>query len=153
MSKKMKVHFSSDSDEWSTPQDFFDVLNREFKFTLDPCATKKNAKCEKFFTKKDDGLQKSWGDEVVFVNPPYSQLKAWVAKSAESALYFGATVVMLIPSRTDTRAFHNYIWNDQTNRTRPGVEVRFIRGRLKFGGSKNSAPFPSCVVIFWARES
>lgn len=134
----MNVHFSSQTNEWYTPQSFFDELNKEFNFTLDPCATKENAKCAKYYTIKDDGLSKSWDNENVFINPPYGrEIGKWVKKAAESR---GGVRVMLIPARTDTKYFHEYIYNK--------AEVRFIKGRLKFGGASNSAPFPSMVVIF-----
>ena len=130
--------FTSNTDEWATPQDFFDKLNKEFRFTLDPCATKENAKCKKFFTEKDDGLVKSWDNERVFMNPPYGRvIGQWVKKASESR---GGVCVCLLPARTDTKYFHEYIYHK--------AEIRFIKGRLKFGGSKNSAPFPSMVVIF-----
>ena len=136
----MKVHFSSKTNEWATPQDFFDKLNKEFNFTLDPCATHENAKCDKYYTIEDDGLKQSWKGETVFCNPPYGrQIKDWVEKAYNESKE-GATVVMLIPSRTDTKYWHKWIF--------PNAEIRFIKGRLKFGGSKNSAPFPSAVVIF-----
>lgn len=141
MSKKgvvVNVHFSSKTDLWSTPQDFFDNLNAEFHFTLDPCATPENAKCDKFYTKDDDGLLKDWGEERVFMNPPYGRaIGEWVKKAHES----NTLVVCLLPARTDTRWWHEYVIGG-------GAEVRFIKGRLKFGGSKNSAPFPSAVVIY-----
>ena len=134
----IQVHFSSNSNEWSTPQGFFDDLNKEFNFTLDPCATGENHKCHKYFTQEDDGLVQSWDNEVVFCNPPYGrELKHWVKKASETV---GGVVVMLIPARTDTAYFHDYIYNK--------AEIRFIRGRLKFGGHTNSAPFPSMVVVF-----
>lgn len=134
----MNVHFSSQTNEWATPQDFFDSLHKEFKFNLDPCATKENAKCKKYFTEKDDGLKKSWNDFRVFCNPPYGrEIGKWVKKGSEAQ---GGVVVMLIPARTDTRYFHEYIYHK--------AEIRFLKGRLKFGGSKNSAPFPSMIVIF-----
>lgn len=136
----MNVHFSSETNEWFTPQDFFESLNKEFNFTLDPCATKENAKCKKFFTMEDDGLTKSWNNEIVFCNPPYGrEIGKWVKKASESE---GGAVVMLIPSRTDTKYFHEYIYKKKN------VEIRFLKGRLKFGGVSNSAPFPSMVVIF-----
>lgn len=132
--------FTSKTDLWSTPQDFFDKLNQEFNFTLDPCANKENAKCSKFFTQEEDGLTKSWDNEIVFCNPPYGTvLKDWVKKASNAQ---GGVVVMLIPSRTDTRYFHDYIYQKEN------VEIRFLKGRLKFGDIKNSAPFPSMVVIF-----
>lgn len=136
------VMFSSETDLWSTPQDFFNSLNKEFNFTLDPCATPENAKCSKFFTKESDGLKQNWGGETVFCNPPYGRaIKDWVKKCYEESLKTETRVVMLIPARTDTSYFHDYIYHK-------AKEIRFIRGRLKFGDSKNSAPFPSMVVVF-----
>lgn len=134
--------FSSNSDEWATPQDFYDDLNKEFHFDLDPCATTENHKTPHYFTKEDDGLIKNWGGCRVFLNPPYSQIKKWVKKAWEESTKPNTIVVMLIPARTDTKYFHQYIQNRS--------EIRFIKGRLRFGGSKNSAPFPSMVVIFRA---
>ncbi|WP_254778353.1 phage N-6-adenine-methyltransferase [Aneurinibacillus thermoaerophilus] len=132
--------FSSASDEWPTPQSFFDELNREFNFTLDPCATHENAKCPEYFTKENDGLAQDWSGHVVFMNPPYGrEIGQWVRKAYEESVK-GATVVCLLPARVDTRWFHDYIYHR--------AEIRFIKGRLKFGDSKNSAPFPSMVVIF-----
>jgi len=133
---------SSEDMTWGTPQAFFDELNAEFNFTLDPCATPETAKCRKFYTKEDNGLSKDWTGEVVFCNPPYgSEIKNWVKKCSEE----NAKVVMLIPARTDTKYFHEYIYK------KLGVEIRFIKGRLKFEGKQKgigSAPFPSMVVIF-----
>jgi phage N-6-adenine-methyltransferase len=134
-----RVHFSSATVEWPTPQGVFDELDEEFKFTLDPCATHENAKCERHFTKEEDGLNQDWGQERTFMNPPYGpEIKDWMKKAYESARN-GATVVCLVPARTDTRWFHDYAVKG---------EVIAIKGRLKFGESKNSAPFPSIVVIF-----
>ena len=131
--------FSSKSNEWTTPQNLFDELNKEFNFTLDPCSTHENHKCNKYYTIEEDGLSKDWSGETVFVNPPYGrELKVWIKKCYEESK--NAKIVMLIPSRTDTTYFHDYIYNK--------AEIRFIRGRLKFGDSKNSAPFPSMIVIF-----
>ncbi|WP_281513162.1 phage N-6-adenine-methyltransferase [Bacteroides acidifaciens] len=135
--------FSSKTDQWATPQEFFDSLNDEFAFTLDPCADSSNYKCERYFTKEQDGLKQDWGGETVFCNPPYGRtIKEWVRKSSEEVKKPGTTVVMLIPARTDTKYFHDYIYQ------KDNVEVRFIKGRLKFGDSNNSAPFPSMVVVF-----
>jgi site-specific DNA-methyltransferase (adenine-specific) len=134
------VHFSSATPEWPTPQDFFDRLNSEFKFTLDPCSTASNAKCEKFFTVDDDGLSKSWGGETVFMNPPYGrEIGGWMRKAYESCNQSGALVVCLVPARTDTAWWHDFAMKG---------EVRFVRGRLRFGDAKDNAPFPSAVVIF-----
>ena len=135
-----KVHFSSATEEWATPQEFYNALDAEFHFTLDPCSTDENAKCAKHYTKEQDGLAQDWTGETVFCNPPYGrEMPKWIRKCYEH--YTGGDIaVMLIPARTDTKAFHEYI-NGK-------AEIRFIKGRLKFGGSQNSAPFPSMVVVF-----
>lgn len=132
--------FSSKSDEWATPQSFFDKLNDEFHFSLDACGNAENHKCERYYTKEQNGLTADWGGEHVFCNPPYSEIDKWVAKAFYESKKDGTVVVLLIPSRTDTKYFHNYIMNRS--------EIRFVKGRLKFNGSKNSAPFPSMVVVF-----
>nr|DAU97397.1 MAG TPA: DNA N-6-adenine-methyltransferase [Caudoviricetes sp.] len=137
--------FSSKTDLWETPQDLFDKLNNEFQFTLDVCATPENAKCDKFYTKEQDGLKHPWKG-TVWCNPPYGRgIGQWVRRALFASVS-GATVVMLLPARTDTKWFHDYIYK------RNNVEIRFIRGRLKFGGSKNSAPFPSMVVVFMPHD-
>ena len=141
---KTKVMFSKKSDEWSTPQNFYDKLNSEFEFTLDPCATKENAKCKNYYTESEDGLSQNWIGETVFCNPPYSKIKDWAKKCYEEHIQNGVISVMLIPARTDTKYFHNWIYNK--------AELRFIKGRLKFGESKNSAPFPSVLVIFAGKK-
>lgn len=136
-----EVMFSSATDNWATPQDFFDKLNAEFHFDLDVCADEINHKCDKYYTKEQDGLQMPWKG-IVWCNPPYGrEIGKWVRKALFASVG-GATVVMLIPARTDTKWFHDYIYK------RDNVEIRFVRGRLKFGNSKNSAPFPSMVVVF-----
>ena len=136
----IKVMYSSKSEEWATPDDFFSKLDEEFNFTLDPCATPENAKCKKFYTKQQNGLLQDWKGETVFCNPPYGKgLENWVKKCYEHGKA-GFTAVMLIFARTDTKVFHEYIYNH--------AELRFIKGRLKFGGCKNSAPFPSMLVIY-----
>lgn len=138
----VKVHYSSESSEWSTPQALFDALHKEFRFNLDPCATPENAKCKKYFTKEDDGLKKSWRGKRVFMNPPYGrEIGPWVAKAARGGAYLA---VCLLPARTDTRWFHEYIYGK--------ADIRFLRGRVKFGGGKNSAPFPSMIVIFHGEQ-
>jgi site-specific DNA-methyltransferase (adenine-specific) len=137
-----EVMFSSKTDQWATPQDFFDELNKEFRFTLDPCADEFNHKCGKYFTKEQDGLAQDWSGETVFCNPPYGrEIPLWVKKCYDEVHSGGCPVaVMLIPARTDTRWFHEYIYSI--------AEIRFIKGRLKFGESSNSAPFTSMLVIF-----
>lgn len=140
--ESLKMMFSSATDMWATPQSFFDELNNEFHFTLDPCATKANAKCNKFYTIDEDGLQQDWKGEVVFCNPPYGKMiSSWVRKCSQESNKPNTTIVALLPARTDTRYFHDYIYGK-------AKEIRFIKGRLKFGDSKNSAPFPSMVVVF-----
>lgn len=136
----MNVHFSSKSDLWSTPQELFDQLNQEFSFTVDVCATRDNAKVESFFTKEVDGLVQDWGGQRCWMNPPYGrEIGKWIKKASESEF-----VVALLPARTDTKWFHDYIYGKR--------EIRFLRGRLKFGVSQNSAPFPSMVVVFDNRK-
>lgn len=140
-----KALFQSNSEEWATPQAFFNEIDKEFHFTLDPCATKENAKCKHFYTKADNGLEKSWDNERVFCNPPYGRtISKWIEKSSKQ---MGGIVVMLIPARTDTKYFHEYIYQKEN------VEIRFIKGRLKFGNSKNSAPFPSMIIIFYDKKT
>lgn len=136
---------SSTTDEWATPQDFFDKLNAEFSFGLDVCAPPENAKCPAFYTKEQDGLVQAWHKSaaVCWMNPPYGrQIGAWMKKAYEESQK-GATVVCLVPARTDTAWWHDYAMRGS---------VRFVRGRLKFGGGKNSAPFPSAVVVFGGKQ-
>lgn len=138
--KEENVHLSSKTDDWATPQDFFDRLNLEFgSFDLDVCASKENAKVPNFYTKEDNGLTQEWCKKN-WMNPPYGrEIGKWVKKAHEESLK-GNYTVALLPARTDTKWWHEYIQDK--------AEVRFIKGRLKFGGGKNSAPFPSVVVIF-----
>jgi site-specific DNA-methyltransferase (adenine-specific) len=128
--------------DWSTPQDLFDKLNEEFHFTLDPCADALNHKCDKYYTEEQDGLHQDWSGERVFCNPPYGRsLSKWVEKSYKEVREGKCElVVMLIPARTDTSWFHDYILR--------GSVIRFVKGRIKFGGAKNNAPFPSMIVVF-----
>lgn len=138
------VMFSSQSDMWETPQDLFDKLNEEFHFNLDVCATADNAKCAAFYGPEQDGLIQPWYGNC-WCNPPYGrQVGKWVKKAYDTAYVDGNLVVMLLPARTDTSWFHEYIYDK--------AEIRFLKGRLKFGGSKNSAPFPSMIVIFEPKE-
>ena len=133
-----KLMFSSKTDLWETPQSFFDKLNIEFVFTMDVCALPENAKCARYLTTEEDGLKQAW-EGVCWMNPPYGrEIGQWIKKAYDEA-QAGARVVCLVPARTDTAWWHDYAIKG---------EVRFIRGRLKFGGHKNSAPFPSAIVIF-----
>ena len=134
--------FSSRTDEWATPISLFSELDKEFHFDLDPCSTHENAKCRDHYTIDDDGLSQNWGGRRVFCNPPYGRaIPDWVRKCYEESRKPDTLVVMLIPARTDTSYFHDYIYH----RAR---EIRFIRGRLHFNESKNAAPFPSMIVVF-----
>lgn len=127
--------FSSKTDLWETPQDLFDRLDSIHHFTLDVCATPDNAKCNNYYTPEIDGLSQKWGG-TCWCNPPYGRnIGRWVEKAYNS----NCKVVMLLPARTDTKWFHNFCLNGK---------IEFLRGRLKFGNSKNSAPFPSMIVIF-----
>ncbi len=132
--------FSSATDLWSTPKYFFDELDNEFNFTLDVCANSDNAKCSKYFDKEMNGLEKDWTGNV-WCNPPYGrEIVNWVKKASEEIEKdYCNKIVMLVPSRTDTNWWHQYVINEK---------VRFIKGRLKFGGHSNSAPFPSAVIIY-----
>lgn len=137
----MEVHFSSKTDLWYTPDDFYEKYNSVYNFETDVCATHENAKCGNYFTQEVDGLLQDWKG-VCWMNPPYGRtIKEWMKKAYESSLN-GATVVCLVPARTDTNWWHDYAMKG---------EIEFIKGRLKFGGSKNSAPFPSAVVVFKAK--
>ena len=132
------IHFSSKTDLWATPQKFFDKYNALYGFSLDVCANKDNAKCSKFFSIENNGLEQEWSGSC-WMNPPYGrEIIHWMKKAYESSLC-GATVVCLVPARTDTKWWHEYAMKG---------DIEFIRGRLKFGDSKNSAPFPSAVVVF-----
>lgn len=140
-----EIMFSSKSDLWETPQELFDKLDQEFGFTLDVCAIPENAKCQKFYTPEQDGLKMPWKG-IVWCNPPYGRkVGQWVRQAALAAAA-GNTVVMLLPARTDTKWFHEYIYR------RTNVEVRFLQRRLHFGGAKNAAPFPSMIVVFGGKE-
>lgn len=137
--------FSSKDQTWETPKDFFKKLDDEFHFTLDPCCSKETAKCGKFYTEKENGLVQDWQGETVFINPPYGrEISKWVQKSYEESKKENTLCVMLIPARTDTKWFHEYIYHN--------AEIRFLKGRLKFGNATNSAPFPSMIVIFGAEQ-
>lgn len=137
--------FSSASTEWTTPRWLFDRLDAEFGFTLDAAATAKNALCLVYYTRRDDGLRQPWDHDVVWCNPPYDRrVGQWVRKGYEESRN-GAIVVMLLAARTDTRWFHTYCFPQAT-------EIRFIKGRLRFGDGHGSATFPSIVVVWDARK-
>ena len=145
----IKACLSSDKNYWETPTDFYNELNSKYNFTLDPCSSETNHKCEKYYTKEDNGLEKSWEGEIVFCNPPYGRYDTgkWVEKCHEESKH--SVIVLLIPARTDTAWFHTHIYGKH--------EIQFIKGRLKFElngepmkddkGRLQSAPFPSMLVI------
>lgn len=152
------VLLSTGKDNWETPSDFYNKLNEEFGFDLDPCCNEKNKKCKNYFTSEQDGLKQDWGGYTVFCNPPYSKSgkqDEWVKKCYEESKKDGTTVVALLPARTDTKRFHKYIWNGNCS------EIRFIEGRLFFeldgkpvvgkNGKPMPAPFPSMIVI-WGKK-
>ncbi len=148
----MSVHFSKQSDEWTTPRSLFDRLHAIHGFTVDAAATDQNALCPTYFTKERDALTVDWASHetgryrpVVWLNPPYSRCRDFIRKAAEEREK-GCTVVCLVPSRTDTRWFHAHVWDG--TRPRPGVTVEFISGRLKFGDAVHAAPFPSMLLTF-----
>ena len=136
--------YSNRTDERPTPRSFFNELNAEFKFTLDPCASKANTTCATFFTKKDDGLLQDWKDHRVFCNPPYGKTMRECAKKCYEASQEGALVVLLAHARTDTRWFHEWVYDK-------AHEIRFVRCRLRFGDGTQSAPFPFMVAVFLPR--
>jgi phage N-6-adenine-methyltransferase len=134
-----ELMFSSETDMWATPQNFFDKLNAFFRFELDVCATPENSKCKSYFTELQNGLNQDWIG-TVWMNPPYGrEIGKWVARAYAQSRLHGSTIVCLLPARTDTKWWHDYCVKG---------EITFIKGRLKFGDAKNSAPFPSAVVIF-----
>ncbi|MBO5790736.1 MAG: adenine methyltransferase [Clostridia bacterium] len=130
------VILPSQTVEWQTPQDLFERLDAKYHFDLDVCATEFNAKCDRYYTRQDDGLAQPWNGRC-WCNPPYGrEIAKWVKKAAES----GTLVVMLLPARTDTKWFHDYVL--------PHGKIEFIKGRLRFGNAKENAPFASMVVVF-----
>lgn len=138
--KTLSTIFSSETDLWATPQDFYDKLHAEFDFELDPCCNEENHKCWKYYTAEVDGLLHDWAPYRTFMNPPYGRvIGTWLKKAYEESQK-GATVVALIPARTDTKYWHDYVMK--------AAEIRLVKGRIKFGDGKNSAPFPSAVVVF-----
>lgn len=139
LNRQLEVHYSSRTSDWSTPADLFNELNDVFHFDLDACADASNAKCLRYFTKEQDAIKQRW-EGSVFMNPPYGrEIAAFMRKAYKESL-LGATVVCLVPSRTDTDWWHRYARRGQ---------IIFLRGRLRFGNAHASAPFPSAIVIFW----
>lgn len=134
--------FSSETGMWATPQSFFDSVNEIYNFSLDVCATSENTKCVNYFSPDVDGLSQKWSG-VCWMNPPYGRgISKWIKKASDETTKGNCIVVALLPARTDTKWFHNYIYKKDS------ISIEFIKGRLKFGGAKNAAPFPSMLVIF-----
>ncbi|TGJ99817.1 adenine methyltransferase [Leptospira langatensis] len=145
MSYSDKAPFQSGSDDWATPDSLFEELHKEFAFNLDPCATATNAKCTHFYSKEEDGLLQEWSGRVL-MNPPYGrEIGRWVEKAYRQAQQSCEVVVCLLPSRTDTKWFHDYVLGN--------AEIRFIKGRLKFGSATENAPFPCLLAIFRKKKS
>ncbi|MCL6598975.1 MAG: phage N-6-adenine-methyltransferase [Alicyclobacillus macrosporangiidus] len=145
---------SSNRDDWETPWDLFNELDARYHFTLDVCAIWWNAKLDEYFDEHQDGLSQAWSGRC-WMNPPYGrEIGKWVKKAHDEALVLHncELVVCLLPARTDTKWFHRYVWDKHTKRPRPGVDVEFLEGRVKFldldGNPTNSAPFPSMIVVF-----
>ena len=134
--------------DWETPTDLFSKLDDEFHFTLDAASRATKHKCQKYYTAEDSAFDHEWGGETVFCNPPYGRSVAeWVRKCSMEASRKDTTVVMLLPARTDTRWFQQFILNR--------AEVRFLKGRLRFetnGVPGDSAPFPSMIVVMRTGE-
>jgi phage N-6-adenine-methyltransferase len=133
----MAVHYSSNRDDWATPWHIFNHYDRLFHFTLDVAASKSNAKCQRFFTKQVDGLKQKWTG-TCWLNPAFSDIEKWCKKAYESAKA-GATVVALLPVRTDTRWFHDHVSHGH---------VKLLQGRITFVDADGPAPFPSMVVVW-----
>ena len=133
--------FSSRSDEWETPWNLFNQLDAEFHFNTDVCATSENKKCAHFYSKEEDGLKQTWKG-TCWMNPPYGRvIKDWVEKAYKATLESAETVVCLLPARTDTAWWHEFVIPHAS-------EIRFLRGRIKFSNAKAGAPFPSAIVVF-----
>lgn len=143
MNKKYMTRTEESKDDWETPQEFFNILDKEFSFTLDACASKENTKCKKFYTKEQNGLIQNWKGETVFCNPPYVDIEIWCKKCSIEGNKPNTVVVLLMPVRSDTKYWHNYIMKAE--------EIRFVKGRIHFllnGVAQKQTNFPSCVIVF-----
>jgi phage N-6-adenine-methyltransferase len=149
MMKGHKALTSTGNGEWETPEDFFQAVNKIYNFNLDPAATDLNAKCDLYFTKEQDGLNQSWQDKRVWINPPYGRgvVDPWVKRAYYSVMEWNEAefAVMLLPARTDTNWFHGYIYDAFLNKN---ADIRFIKGRVNFVGGKSGSTFPSMLVLF-----
>lgn len=139
---------SKDSDERTTPDNLFKPLDEEFHFTLDVCATPENHKCNMFMTKKENGLVQPWKNNVCFMNPPYSNISAWLNKAERERFWNKVITVGILPCDTSTKWFHTYLWNEKIELTRTGIELRFPKGRFKFGKYTTSPQFATIIAVF-----
>jgi phage N-6-adenine-methyltransferase len=144
--KITRKNMSKLSDERTTPDDLFFPLHKEFQFTIDVAATDSNKKVERYYSRKDSAFKHKWNNEVAFMNPPYSELRKWLRKAYNER--FDATIVAVLPCDGSTRWFHDYIWDESKNRTRPGVEIRFPSKRFKFSDYDTGAKFATLIAIF-----
>lgn len=146
---RSKVVFSHKSDDWATPKDLYERLDSEFSFDIDAAANEQNHKCDMWFGLggyAEDALALHWPRRTYWLNPPYSRCREFMAKAAHECMN-GSTVVCLVPSRTDTRWWHEHVWDRVNHKPYDGIEVRFVKGRLKFEGATAGAPFPSAIVV------
>lgn len=139
---------SKDSDERATPDKLFKPLDEEFHFTLDVCASGENYKCDTYHDKHTNGLAQSWKNEVCFMNPPYSNIPAWLFKAEQESIFNHAVVVSILPCDTSTRWFHDFLWIETLHRVREGVRLRFPKGRFKFGANTNTPMFATIIAVF-----
>jgi len=141
-----------DSDERTTPDNLFKPLDEEFHFTLDPCSTHENAKCKRHYTREENGLLQSWRDEIVFMNPPYSNIHAWLNKARWDGHRDNVTVICILPCDTSTKWFHDYLWDGCNHRPQLGVQLRFPKGRFKFGKYITSPQFATIISVFYPQS-
>jgi len=139
---------SKNSDERTTPDKLFKPLDEEFHFTLDPCSTHENAKCARHYTVEENGLLQSWRDEIVFMNPPYSDILVWLEKAHYEHWNNNTMTIAILPCDTSTRWFHDYLWNNESHITYPRIQLRFPKGRFKFGKYTTSPQFATIIAVF-----
>lgn len=148
MPHKLQATFSSERQDWATPWDFFKLQESKYgPFDLDVCATLENSKCQKFFTPHDDALSRHWPGHC-WMNPPYGrEIARWLQHACRETYDLGnaSQVIALLPARTDTSWWHDFVLQF-------AAHIDFIRGRIRFEGAINNAPFPSAVVVFRPKE-
>jgi phage N-6-adenine-methyltransferase len=140
---------TSARQEWATPWSLFRRFDEEFHFTLDVCASAENAKCPRFFTREQDGLAQPWRGHTFCMNPPFNEIARWMERATTAMIEERCTGVALVPAYTDVSWFHTYVWDPVFNRVRPGREIRFHKGRIRFDDRRGgNSPFPTLFVIF-----